>query len=157
MSTSTTNAQIPGTGSTTRKPGQTTALAAGTGGLSGAVATILLWIATLNGLEVPAEVGAALGVILTVAGAVVGGWLSPSTEGRIRDAVAVHMTQVATAAEPVEVLPDQVEQEPEEAAAEPAGYVAAHAAAVEPDQVADEVPEPVESPDYTDAAPADLR
>ena len=146
--TTNTNASIPGTGPTTRKPGPTTALAAGTGGLSGAVVTIILWIATINGLEVPAEVGAALGVILTVAGAVIGGWLAPSTEARIKDGIAAHMSMVATQAEPVSILPDP----------EPASVDNPAAAVVEDDYTpahAQTTGEQVE-PDYSLDGPADL-
>lgn len=133
-------------------------MAAGGGGLAGAVTTILLWIATLNGLEVPAEVGAALGVILTVAGAVAGGWLAPSTEARIKEAVAAHMSLTASRGEPLSVLPS-----PEPATSEDevgVGYEPSHArdedAGEKPADGADGADAPAAVVDYSGYGPKDL-
>lgn len=59
--------------------------AAGGGGLGVAVATILVWILTANGVTVPAEAGTAIGAVISSVLAAVAGWAKRDS---LRDAGA---------------------------------------------------------------------
>ena len=52
----------------------TTGAAAGTG-VAGAAAVVLVWLLSLTGLDVPAEVSAALAVLIGGIGTLIGGFL----------------------------------------------------------------------------------
>lgn len=67
---------------TPRKVGRVTA-AATTGSAAGyAAATVLVWLLSVAGLEVPDPVADALGLLITVAATIIGGWLvKPSSRG----------------------------------------------------------------------------
>ena len=52
----------------------TTGAAAGTG-VAGAAAVVLVWLLSLTGLDVPAEVSAAVAVLLGGIGTIIGGFL----------------------------------------------------------------------------------
>ena len=56
--------------------------AAGGGGLGLAVATIIVWILTANGVTVPAEAGTAIGAIVSSVLAAAAGW---AKRDRLRD------------------------------------------------------------------------
>lgn len=59
----------------------TTASASG-GGLAGAVTIILVWVAEVNGMEIPAPVASAFTVLIGAVGALVGGWMVRPGNGR---------------------------------------------------------------------------
>ena len=65
-----------------KKIGTTTMGATAGTGLAGAAAVVLVWILTQVGVEVPAEVSAALAVLIGGIGTLVGGKLAPSNQVR---------------------------------------------------------------------------
>ena len=67
---------------TGKKIGTTTMGATAGTGLAGAAAVILVWILTQVGVEVPAEVSAALAVLIGGVGTLIGGKLAPSNQVR---------------------------------------------------------------------------
>ena len=67
---------------TGKKIGTTTMGATAGTGLAGAAAVVLVWILTQVGVEVPAEVSAALAVLIGGIGTLVGGKLAPSNQVR---------------------------------------------------------------------------
>lgn len=67
---------------TGKKIGTTTMGATAGTGLAGAAAVVLVWILTQVGVEVPAEVSAALAVLLGGVGTLIGGKLAPSNQVR---------------------------------------------------------------------------
>lgn len=67
---------------TGKKIGTTTMGATAGTGLAGAAAVVLVWILTEVGVDVPAEVSAALAVLLGGVGTLVGGKLAPSNQVR---------------------------------------------------------------------------
>ena len=67
---------------TGKKIGTTTMGATAGTGLAGAAAVVLVWILTQVGVDVPAEVSAALAVLLGGVGTLVGGKLAPSNQVR---------------------------------------------------------------------------
>ena len=67
---------------TGKKIGTTTMGATAGTGLAGAAAVVLVWILTQVGVEVPAEVSAALAVLLGGIGTLIGGKLAPSNQVR---------------------------------------------------------------------------
>ena len=71
-----------------RTIGATTNASGGGTAIGGALATILTWVLTMNGVEVDPIVVGAFGTIFSVAGAYVGGWLSPSKRGEANDFIA---------------------------------------------------------------------
>lgn len=67
---------------TGKKIGTTTMGATAGTGLAGAAAVVLVWILTEVGVDVPAEVSAALAVLIGGIGTLVGGKLAPSNQVR---------------------------------------------------------------------------
>ena len=67
---------------TGKKIGTTTMGATAGTGLAGAAAVVLVWILTQVGVDVPAEVSAALAVLIGGIGTLVGGKLAPSNQVR---------------------------------------------------------------------------
>lgn len=67
---------------TGKKIGTTTMGATAGTGLAGAAAVVLVWILTQVGVDVPAEVSAALAVLLGGVGTLIGGKLAPSNQVR---------------------------------------------------------------------------
>lgn len=67
---------------TGKKIGTTTMGATAGTGLAGAAAVVLVWVLTEVGVEVPAEVSAALAVLIGGIGTLVGGKLAPSNQVR---------------------------------------------------------------------------
>lgn len=64
-----------------RSIGPVTAAATAGGGTGYALALIVVWLITLTGAEVPAPVGDAIGLILSLGLSLIGGWLVPSKRG----------------------------------------------------------------------------
>lgn len=58
-----------------RSVGPVTVSAAGGTGAAGALAFLIVWVLTANGVDVPPEGGAVITVLLGAVGSVVGGWL----------------------------------------------------------------------------------
>ena len=69
--------------------GTTTIGATGGTAVAGSVAVVLVWALSLTGLVVPAEVTAAMTVILAAVGALVGGKFTPSNQVRTVTQVVV--------------------------------------------------------------------
>ena len=69
--------------------GTTTIGATGGTAVAGSVAVVLVWALSLTGLVVPAEVTAAMTVILAAVGALVGGKFTPSNQVRTETQVVV--------------------------------------------------------------------
>lgn len=67
---------------TGKKIGTTTMGATAGTGLAGAAAVVLVWVLTEVGVDVPAEVSAALAVLIGGIGTLVGGKLAPSNQVR---------------------------------------------------------------------------
>lgn len=67
---------------TGKKIGTTTMGATAGTGLAGAAAVVLVWILTVCGVEVPAEVAAALAVLIGGVGTLLGGKLAPTSQVR---------------------------------------------------------------------------
>lgn len=67
---------------TGKKIGTTTMGATAGTGLAGAAAVVLVWVLTQVGVDVPAEVSAALAVLIGGIGTLVGGKLAPSNQVR---------------------------------------------------------------------------
>lgn len=65
-----------------KKIGTTTMGATAGTGLAGAAAVVLVWILTQVGVDVPAEVSAALAVLIGGVGTLIGGKLAPSNQVR---------------------------------------------------------------------------
>lgn len=65
-----------------RRIGRVTA-AATTGGAAGyAAATVIVWVLSVAGLQVPDAVADALGLLITAAASLIGGWLiRPTSKG----------------------------------------------------------------------------
>lgn len=87
---------------TGKKIGTTTMGATAGTGLAGAAAVVLVWILTQVGVDVPAEVSAALAVLIGGIGTLVGGKLAPSnqirTEVQVVPVVEGNSDEKATAA-----------------------------------------------------------
>ena len=101
----------------------TTAATGGSVGLAAALGTITVWLLSVAGVDVPDEVAVAVTAVWAAVGALVGGWLAPSKEHLVADAVASY-------------APSQ-----EQVAATVHGALAAHTAASE--VPAESEPEPV--------------
>ena len=67
---------------TGKEIGSTTMGATAGTGLAGAAAVVLVWILTVCGVEVPAEVAAALAVLIGGVGTLLGGKLAPTSQVR---------------------------------------------------------------------------
>lgn len=67
---------------TGKKIGTTTMGATAGTGLAGAAAVVLVWILTVCGVEVPAEVAAALAALIGGVGTLLGGKLAPTSQAR---------------------------------------------------------------------------
>ena len=67
---------------TGKKIGATTMGATAGTGLAGAAAVVLVWILAQAGVDVPAEVSAALAVLIGGVGTIIGGKLAPSNQVR---------------------------------------------------------------------------
>lgn len=95
---------------TGKKIGTTTMGATAGTGLAGAAAVVLVWVLTEVGVDVPAEVSAALAVLIGGVGTLVGGKLAPSnqvrTEVQVVPVVEGNSDEKAAAAAAAATVPD---------------------------------------------------
>lgn len=67
-----------------RKIGHVTQASTGGATLAGGLTVIIVWLASLAGVDIPAEVGSGITVVLGAIGALVGGWLVKPGSGERR-------------------------------------------------------------------------